>query len=65
MTVMSFTLCGVDVTNLQPKAAVWWTCAECDAYVELPDAGTSGFVVPCPDCAEPLHEVWRWERAAA
>ena len=61
---MSFTLCGVDVTISHPDGAVWWTCTACDADVELPAVESEGFVVACPDCTGPLHELWRWAPAA-
>jgi len=66
MTAVSFTLCAVDVTTPVPDAAaVWWSCADCGVDVELPAADTGGFLLPCPDCPGALHELWRWEPAAA
>lgn len=55
---------AVHVTNSLPDAAVWWGC-DCDTVVELAECETAGVVVACPDCAGPLHELWRWEPVAA
>ena len=65
MTAMSFTLCAVDVTNSVPDTAVWWTCSDCGGEVELTGPDVERAVLPCPDCAGALHEMWRWERVAA
>jgi hypothetical protein len=61
MTVMSFTLCAVEVTVQVLEITVWWGCDDCGVDIALPAHGTEGFLVPCPDCSEPLHELWRWE----
>lgn len=45
--------------------AVWWSCGECGGDVVLAALESAGFVVPCPDCAGPLQELWRWEPVAA
>jgi hypothetical protein len=65
MTVVSFTLGAVDVTSSLSDAAVWWSCSDCGADVELPVADAAGFVVSCPDCSGALHEMWCWEPVAA
>ena len=65
MTGVSFTLCAVDVTNPLSAAAVWWTCSDCGVDVELPTGETAGFLLACPDCSGPLHEMWSWEPVAA
>ncbi|MGQ0574347.1 MAG: hypothetical protein ACT4RN_09105 [Pseudonocardia sp.] len=39
----------------------WWTCSDCGAEAELPASDTSGFRVPCPDCAGALTELWSWD----
>jgi hypothetical protein len=65
MTAVSLTLCPVDVTNSVHDAAVWWSCGDCGTDVELAAREVAGVVVPCPDCAGPLDELWRWEPAAA
>ncbi len=62
---MSFTLCTVDVTNSVYDAAVWWSCHDCGTDLELPACDIAGVVVSCPDCAEPLQELWRWEPVVA
>jgi len=46
-------------------AAVWWSCFGCGTDVELAARDSAGLVVPCPDCAGPLDELWRWEPVAA
>jgi len=43
---------------------VWWCCSECGTEVELPAAETA-FHLSCLDCSGSLHEMWRWEPAAA
>jgi hypothetical protein len=65
MTPVSFTLCTVDVTNSVHDAAVWWSCHDCGTDLELPARDIAGVVVSCPDCAEPLQELWRWEPVVA
>jgi hypothetical protein len=65
MTDVSFTLCGVDVTNPVLAAAVWWTCSDCGVDVELPAGETAGYLLSCPDCPGSLHEMWCWEQIAA
>ena len=69
MTRMSFTLCGVDVTIAVPGGAVWWSCADCGAEVELPHCETepdvTRFLLSCPDCPASLLELWRWEPVTA
>ena len=40
---------------------MWWTCAGCSVEVELPAADTAAFLVPCPDCGDPMDEPWEWE----
>jgi hypothetical protein len=62
MTLLSFTLGGVDVTDPVSDTAVWWGCADCHVDVEL----TAADLQPtCPDCSGPLRELWRWELRAA
>jgi hypothetical protein len=65
MTPVSFTLCPVDVTTSVHDAAVWWSCHDCGTDLELPARDIAGVVVSCPDCAEPLQELWRWEPVVA
>ena len=65
MTTVSFTLGAVDVTNSVHDAAVWWSCFDCGTDVELAARDIVGVVVSCPDCAEPLQELWRWEPIVA
>jgi len=55
----------MDVTDLVPDTAVWWSCAGCAVDVELTAADVAGFLPACPDCSGPLHELWRWELRAA
>jgi hypothetical protein len=55
----------VDVTQSVPDAVVWWSCSDCAIDVELPTSDGAGYLVPCPDCSGPLHELWCWEPAAA
>jgi hypothetical protein len=43
----------------------WWMCTGCGVEAELPVSATSGCEVPCPDCAEPMAERWRWDALAA
>jgi len=63
MTAVSFTLCAVSVTNSLDDTTVWWSCSACGTDVEL--SAADGFLLSCPDCSGPLHELWRWEPAAA
>ena len=69
MTGVSFSLGDMDVTTTRittpPDTTVWWSCTDCGVDVELPATGTAGFLLSCPDCPGPLHELWRWEPAAA
>ena len=55
----------MDLTTTQTDTTVWWSCTDCDVDVELPVTGTAGFLLSCPDCPGSLHELWRWESAAA
>ena len=56
----------MDVTNPPSgSVTVWWSCDGCGIDVELPAVQTAGFLLPCPDCSGPLHELWRWEPVAA
>jgi hypothetical protein len=64
MTGVSFSLGAMDVTRIAPDTAVWWSCTDCGVDVEL-TTDTGGFLQPCPDCPGSLHELWRWESAAA
>jgi hypothetical protein len=65
MTGVSFSLDGMDLTTTQTDTTVWWSCTDCGVDVELPVTGTAGFLLSCPDCTGSLHELWRWEPAAA
>jgi hypothetical protein len=64
-TTVSFTLGSVDVTRSLPDVVSWWSCADCGVDVELPAIDAGGFLLICPDCPGALHELWRWEPAAA
>lgn len=55
----------MDTTNPLSATAVWWGCADCERDVELTAADVVGFLPTCPDCSEPLQELWSWELSAA
>jgi hypothetical protein len=42
---------------------VWWSCAECGSYAELPADETVGFEIGCPDCPGAMSEQWEWDAA--
>ena len=65
MTVVSFTLGAVKVTDPSGETTAWWGCSECGVDVELPAADNVGVVLSCPDCPGSLHELWCWEPVAA
>ena len=40
---------------------VWWSCATCGSYAELPAEESTGFDLACPDCPGELTPQWIWE----
>jgi len=40
---------------------VWWSCAGCGSYAELPAVESEGFDLTCPDCAAELVPQWVWD----
>jgi hypothetical protein len=44
---------------------LWWSCAACGSYAELPAVESEGFDIPCPDCRSPMTAQWFWEAQAA
>ncbi|GAA1860520.1 hypothetical protein GCM10009836_45850 [Pseudonocardia ailaonensis] len=40
---------------------VWWSCAGCGSYAELPAEESEGFDITCPDCAADMTPQWTWD----
>ncbi|MEU7811009.1 hypothetical protein [Pseudonocardia sp. NPDC049154] len=43
---------------------LWWSCAACGSYAELPAEESEGFDIGCPDCRDPMTAQWFWDDRA-
>ncbi|GAA2874451.1 hypothetical protein GCM10010472_34770 [Pseudonocardia halophobica] len=43
---------------------LWWSCAACGSYAELPAEESEGFDIGCPDCRSPMTAQWFWDDRA-